>query len=94
MRITVRRQERERGLAAVTQGPRGFDIRINGECVGHVRWGHNFGKEQSSGYWYWWAQSTRYGVPHKNTASEPSNSLELARDACRAYVREHAKEPA
>lgn len=94
MRITVRREKSERGLAAVTQGPHGFDVRIKGERVGCVQWARVYGKPCGVGYWYWYAGSDRYGVPRKNTCNEPSATPAIARDACLAYVREHAKESA
>jgi len=93
MRVTVKREENERGLARVCQGPRGFEIRIKGERVGHAMWGRNFGQAYGSGYWFWYAGSERYSVPRKNASDEPFETAEAARDACLAYVRKHAKEP-
>lgn len=35
-RITAKREARETGLVGVAQGPRGYDLRVDGENVGQV----------------------------------------------------------
>jgi hypothetical protein len=70
----------------VTQGPRGYEIRIAGENVGRASvlsvGFHTYGR------WYFYASSKKHGIPHKNTCDGPTwATAEEARDACVAYIK-------
>lgn len=87
MRLTWKRQESEKGLAAVCQGERGYDLRIDGQCVGRVRPVEKWG---GGGYW-WYAVSEEHGIPLKNTALSPMPTIGEAKALCLAYVKEHLR---
>lgn len=86
MRVTVRKESSERGLARVCQSPRGFVISVDGKRVGMVGWASDGLGRHGTGYWYWWA---RIGETLRNTANEKVRiaTKEEARDACVAWVK-------
>lgn len=89
MRVTARREPREAGLAGVVQGPRGYIIKCNGKDVGRVSaLFAGFGKAGTRG-WYFYASA---GDVRINTCNDaiPFATAEEARDACIAWVKEHA----
>ena len=88
-RLTWRKQPNERGLSAVAQGPRGYDLRVAGEdeIVGRVR-PRCVGFHQYQG-WYWYARHDSLGVPLQNTAAQGlyMKTPGEAQADCEAYVR-------
>jgi hypothetical protein len=88
MRLTWRREPSMQGLARVTQGPRGAILKVNGEDVGRVYANRDYRTHRHNG-WYWTARGN--GVALKNTCGTPVASIEEAKAACAAYVRECLK---
>jgi len=87
MKITWKKQPSETGLARVCQAPRGADLRIDGVRVMSVRpAGRGLGRSVSG--WYWYGSSEALGIPHTNTCDTPLPTLEEAKAACEASVRE------
>jgi hypothetical protein len=85
MRLTWKKQANETGLARVSQGPRGYDLRYKGVAVGHVHYG------RCPNGWYWWAACDTYGIALFNSAAKgipPYTDIEDAKAACKKYVTE------
>lgn len=83
-RFTWKKQANERGLAKVCQGQRGFDLRLNGEPIAHVR---PFGWGNDKKGWYWYGCS-------KNTSDKPSATPEEAKIECLEHCKAHiAQQP-
>jgi hypothetical protein len=75
---------------AVSEWPRGFDIRVGGGEVGSANAACRSGMGRSGGYvWHWYASSKEHGIDWKNSAiaDDPFATAEEARDACLAYVK-------
>lgn len=84
MRITWKKEPKETGLRSVSQSPRGYDLRVDGERVGAVR-ANKVGWQQWNGWW-WYARSDKHGIPLRNEAGAPLKTIKEAKDACKAYV--------
>jgi hypothetical protein len=84
------KEPNEQGLASVCQSPRGAELRIGSDVLAHV-YAHREGWSRNYEGWYWVAQSDVYQVPLKNTCSAPVSTLEDAKAAAKAYVKEHLK---
>ena len=83
MRITWKKQPRERGLAGVCQIQRGYDLRIDGKEVGGGLWCRN--KDP----WMWAvAKDDFLGIPWNNSAARGVyyQDIERAKAECKAYV--------
>lgn len=89
-RVTVKRQESERGLARVCQGPRGWDVRVNGHTVIRVRPSYrNFSRVVDG--WYFYGASDDLGILHINTCGELGVPEESAKVRALAYVKEQLR---
>lgn len=88
-----RRQPRATGLASVCQGERGYELTYGGERVASVAPAYKGWSREREGY-YWSALSDALGVALRNTAGEGLlyETIEEAKEACRAYVREQLEE--
>lgn len=93
LRLTVRRQRRERGLAGVVQGELGHDIVLNGAVIGSVRLGRS-GSAAGRG-WYWSAGGRQTPITLHNTAATgrvwlptEAGKLEALNDCLRYVVEE------
>jgi len=86
--VRWRKQPSEQGHARIGQSPRGFEVTLDGECIG----GAFSARASWSGphYWYCYVSDHPQGrVPRRNTASsERYPDVESARAACAAYVRQ------
>ncbi|MEN2672614.1 hypothetical protein [Herbaspirillum huttiense] len=83
-RLTWRQEPRRKGLAGVSQGPRGYQMFYGTERIATV--------QHSRNGWFYYASSERHSVPHINTAGYLQfSSKEAARDHCSIYVRKHFK---
>lgn len=86
-RITWKREPRATGLAGVVQGPRPYNIKIDGYEVGAVscsRW-------RDIPIYYWCVRSyAAWGIAWRNTAAENRyfTTEQKAQEACEKYVRE------
>lgn len=91
MRVTVKNEPSERGLAGVCQGPRGYIISADGEKVGRVSCTYIDRLSRKGMYWYYYASGE--GIPHANTCNDVPRlkTKEEARDACVAYVKENLR---
>lgn len=85
-RLTWSREPRQRGLAGVVQGERGYDLKYDGEIVGRAR-PLPVGHRRYNGY-YWYAVSDRSGIPLRNTSDKRVPTIDEAKAHCVAYVRE------
>lgn len=82
-RLTWRRQARDKGLARLTQGERGYDLVCNGEVVGRVRVGYDKGSK----VYYFYAGSSQHGIRTNNSVLDTNyNDVESAKAACKEYV--------
>ena len=84
-RLRWKLEPRETGLRAVAAGPRSSWL-----TDGQTRYACVSALGRSAARWYWVA-GWGSGVPHRNTASEAPLSLDEAKAAAMAYVREHLK---
>lgn len=89
-RLFWRREPREKGLAGVCQGERGYHLMFQGSRIGsvNVRYGHGFSLTKE-GY-YWSARLDVNGeskIPLKNTCNNFVPTIEQAKAECEAYVR-------
>jgi hypothetical protein len=81
MRLTWKREERKTGLARVTQGERGYALRMDGEQIGAV---YPFrGRKRGAPGYYWtaWVNGKT-----ENTRENPLPTIEDAKAACKAWV--------
>ena len=81
-RLSWKREPRETGLRAVTQGERGYDLRYGGIEVARVR-----PLKRNGGGYYWYARADELGVGFKNTAYEPVATVEEAKAQAFDYVK-------
>ena len=66
-----RKQPNETGLRAVGQGPRGYELRENGEVLIHVSAdGGNWARKLNGWYWYGFDVNTIRIKPHFKTAED------------------------
>lgn len=86
MALRWRKTPRETGLAAVTQGLRGYELRDGGEDVGRVYPLKTRPWDYTASGWYWAACGK-----NSYTTKEIYNTPEEAKAACMAYVKEHYK---
>jgi len=85
MKITFKREARYTGLAAIGQGYRGFDIRLDGEDIGTI-----------SGYKERWNPTKFYFYLHYNgktinTATKESFQIFDSEDDAKAAVKKFLK---
>lgn len=94
MRVTVRNEPREKGLASVLHFNRGYEIRVDNRTVGRV--GYSRGLGHGSAGWFWYAMDEALNIPLRNSAFDGATyaTKEKARDACLVYVRESLRLPA
>jgi len=92
-RLSWRKQPNEKGLRAIGQSPRGFEMRYAGETIASV-YPHpkGWGAYDYEG-WGFSARADEYGVPHINSGLEKKffKTAEEAKKAADAYVRKHFK---
>lgn len=97
MKITFKRKERQPGLAGVSEGPRGWDIRLDGNCAGSISYISRDHKENpftrpcSSDPLYVcvWASS---GCPHINTCHDRLfDTPEEAKAFAKNYIKENRR---
>ena len=91
MRVTVRKEPSETGLARVAQTPRGFIISVDGKKIARVGFAYGFGRLSSgSGDWHWYGGDEALGIERRNSAADGVHfdTKEAARDACVAYVKD------
>lgn len=74
-RLSWRRQPNETGLRAVCQSARDYELRFNGETLGHVSLSH-----RGSYYFYGCGKNSL----HKN---ETFNDVASAKKACKDWVK-------
>lgn len=83
MRITFRKEAPETGLARVTAGPRGYEIRVDGKMAGRCSMMRNGYKYEWHG-WYFYAT---YSGLSANTCSSPVETLEEVKAAAKAWIQ-------
>lgn len=86
MKITFKMRPKAKGLRAVGAAPRGFDVRVDGECVGGVAplGGHGF---QPLRGWYY---AINYKGAYINTCGKPELTPEDAKAAAKAWIKAHS----
>lgn len=87
-RLTWKHEPNEKGLARVGQGPRGYDLNFGEHkriaSVDMVRQGSKFVYKG----WYWsCASDDALGITHHNTASNPVETMDEAKEQAEAYIR-------
>lgn len=94
-RLTWRNEPNETGLALGCQAPRGKELRVDGEKVGHAS-PYPIGFHKWAG-WYWCARGDRFGVELYNSCAvrpkEIFDTMPEAMAACEAYVRRQLGAP-
>jgi hypothetical protein len=82
--LHFRRVPREKGLAAICQGERGYYLFYGDEKVATVA------VYQLFSTYYWYARHDELGIPLKNTCvnGDLYASIDDAKAACRAYVNQ------
>lgn len=83
MRITWKREEKSSGIAGVRQGPRGYNLNVNGERVASVNW------VRMCNAWMWSvAKNDDLGIPWSNSSARGVyyQDIERAKMECKAYV--------
>lgn len=89
--LNWRREPRDIGLAHVTQGWRGYILRLGGKDgvdVGYVCPVVTSRHDTSPTKFYWYAHVNDRSM---NTSTTPVDSVKAAQDACKAWVREELK---
>jgi hypothetical protein len=85
MRITFRKRPNERGLARHVQGPRGYEVRLDGKTIAAVS-PLPVGFHEYRG-WYWYCgQRTDLGIEYRNTCRSPVDTADEAKAQCKAYL--------
>ena len=83
MALRWKRQADCKGLALVCQGPRGFELCLDGVRIASAAY---LGRSQSKAYWSC-ATSQTLGIPWTNTSNAPANSIEEAKDQAMAFIK-------
>lgn len=79
MSLRWKRQPKDKGLAGVCQGERGFDLCENGITIGYVRPLFKGLSREKVGY-YWYGCS-------KNTSNVPVETIEEAKSKCLEHCK-------
>lgn len=96
MKITFKRREKERGLARVCSGHRGYEINLNGERIGSI----DHDTEHKGSNWGWVPLSTdpwtvcvsRHGsIPHYNGSAETPKKLFLNLDDAKRWAKDYIR---
>ena len=90
MRLTWKRQANEQGLARVSQGERGYDLRLASKAIAHVRAIRSIDR-RTMGY-YWSCPETELS-PWRNTVAERNTfaTIEEAKSDCKMWFQERAR---
>lgn len=83
MALRWKKEAREKGLAGVAQGPRGFDLMLDGVRVASVSYTDRSAKKA------WWCARMDPWLPLENTVRKPIASIEAAKEQALAYVKTH-----
>lgn len=88
MAMRWKKDERETGLRAVSAGPRGSKLRLDGETVLAVvrPLGGNWARRPVG--WYFVAGWSS-GIPYCNTCDNPVETEAEAKEQAMAYVKKH-----
>jgi hypothetical protein len=86
-RLTWKREPVERGLAAVAQGPLGYELNFGPhKSIASVN-AKSTGFHRYQG-WYWVAGANPdLGIAYRNTSATPKATIEEAKDEAEGYVR-------
>ena len=82
MALRWKKEGREKGVAGVCQGPRGFDLMLDGVRVASVRFYQRTTKA-------WWSARLDPWLPIENTCRKPAASIEVAKEQAMTYVKTH-----
>lgn len=92
-RLAWRKEPNEQGLARIGQGPRGYELRINGKRVADVSAVRNGFKYEYIGWMWSCASNDELGIAWKNTSAEQrkpypmtDEGMEQAKTDCKAYI--------
>ena len=92
-RITWRKEANEQGLARIGQGPRGYELRINGNRVADISPVRNGFKLEYIGWMWSCASNDELGIAWKNTSAEKrkpypmtDDGMEQAKADCKTYI--------
>lgn len=88
-RITTKRQENEQGLCRICQAPRGCTIKVNGKCVGRVRYARSIYLEDP-GFYFVITGHPEIPIRFRDSAEENlfwGADLEKAKATAIEYVR-------
>lgn len=84
LKVLWSRQPRADGLAGVSQGTLGWDMKVEKKVQVRVRT-----SGRSAGSWYWYGSDTERGVPTANTAQGPVPTPEDAMAQAEQHFLEH-----
>lgn len=86
-RLTWSKEPNAKGLARVSQGPRGAVLKADGKPVASVSARRvGWGREYSG--WFWsCATDETLCISHRNTASDPVETIEEAKWDAENYIR-------
>src|SRR5262249_46784393 len=88
IRLFWNKEPNEQGLASIGQAPRGAFLKVNGVIVGRV-YAYTVSLNVYDGGW-WIARDNTLGIPLRNTCNDNRiPTLDEAKTACEAYVRQH-----
>ena len=91
-RLRWRKQPNETGLARIVQGPRGYDLWYGDRDLGSAHPLTHWPDRYTIVGYYWSVGSDKdLGIAHRNTASAPVATMEEAKAACLAYIKECLK---
>lgn len=88
-RLTWRKQPNEKGLAAVCQTPRGYELRHAGVRLGSVSPSTEMGRRYDIKGWYGCGAWDEWGVPRINTCHTLSETMEEAKRVLMAHFRKY-----
>lgn len=92
-RITWRKEPSEQGLARIGQGPRGYQLCINGKCIADISPVRNGFQPEYIGWMWSCASNDELGIVWKNTSAEKrkpypmtDDGMEQAKADCKTYI--------
>ena len=96
MKITFKKQDRQRGLAGIGQGARGYRINLDGERLGSIthtaREGVTWGYIPTSTDPFYVCISRSGSIPYLNTFCAPQrlfDNLAEAKQFAKDYIKKH-----
>jgi hypothetical protein len=87
MKITFKARPRSGGLASVGEGPRGWDIRLDGKEVGSVyAAGGGAFTGPMKGWYFVFGLDEKLGIPYINNCNKPQKDADVVKKQAKEYL--------